>query len=183
MQVDFPLQRTGKLRAKGVFMTRQVKKRRGVGRPLQTLEGTEVQREAFLEAFRKTLNVTLSAQAAGVPRSTLYFWRARWDEFDNQWNEAKEKGVDFILEKYRELLEDQETPARERLAGYKWLLQVHAPDTYADKAAALGVRVDNTDGSTEVIIARVAPGVVDRLLEGSPSVNPEEELEEDYIEG
>lgn len=157
-------------------MTKSLVKR-GPGRQAATLATTAKQREKFLETLSKTLNVTKSAKAAGIPRATVYDWRGKWASFREAWEEAKAEGVDFLLEQFRDITEDPDTPAKDRLGGIKFLLQIHAPQLFNEGGGATKVSVsaDAETGRAEVIIATAAPGVLDRLLDDSPYMDPGEE--------
>jgi transposase-like protein len=52
--------------------------------------------EAFLATLAKTGNVTLSAEAAGVGRETVYRWRRDSEDFAGAWDEANTLGTDAL---------------------------------------------------------------------------------------
>lgn len=88
-------------------------------------------REKFLETFRATCNVRLSAQAVGIDRATAFHRRKMDEAFAAEWAAAKEDAVDVL-----------EAEARRRaLSGSDWLLwrmlQAHRRDVYGDS-----IRVD-----------------------------------------
>ncbi len=53
-------------------------------------------REAFLAALEESGNVTASATAAGLKRSTVYQWRSEDPEFAEAWDAALELGLDAL---------------------------------------------------------------------------------------
>ncbi len=67
-------------------------------------------RARFLEALAASGNVTLAAGAARVPRSSLYHWRERDQEFAAAWLEAIEAATDLLeAEARRRAVEGVET--------------------------------------------------------------------------
>ena len=81
--------------------------------------------DRFLERMRQSGNVYLSCRAAGVPRRTVYNWRARWKTFADEWADAKDDAVDKLdAEAWRRATEEQS----DRLIMF--LLQAHRPDVY-----------------------------------------------------
>ena len=80
----------------------------------------------FLEVFRATGNVRLSADAAGIERSTPYVRAARDPLFAEAWAAAREDALDVL-----------EAEARRRaLAGsdglLMFLLRAHRPERYRE---------------------------------------------------
>jgi hypothetical protein len=80
----------------------------------------------FLEVFRSTGNVRLSADAAGIERSTPYVRAARDPTFAQAWAAAREDALDVL-----------EAEARRRaLAGsdglLMFLLRAHRPERYRE---------------------------------------------------
>ena len=53
-------------------------------------------RPAFIEALRRTGNVTLAARYAGRSRNQAYHVRRRSEDFAAQWDEALEEGTDLL---------------------------------------------------------------------------------------
>ena len=117
-------------------------------------------REVFLDTFRATCNVRLSAAAAGIDRDQAYRRRKLDPEFAAAWASAQEDAVDVL-----------EAEARKRaLAGSDWLLwrmlQAHRRETYGDT-----IRVDIRQ-EAERIAAEVGIDVesaiaeAERILEG-----------------
>ncbi len=87
----------------------------------------------FLEVFRSTCNVRLSADAAGIDRDTAYRRRQRDPEFARLWAQAEQDGVDVL-----------EAQARARaLSGsdplLMFLLKAHRPDRYRER---VDIRLD-----------------------------------------
>ena len=80
-----------------------------------TLAGNREAMDAFLDRMRQSGNVYLSCRAAGIPRSTVYRWRAKWSTFAAQWDEAKEDAVDRLdAEAWRRATEGQSDPRSPR---------------------------------------------------------------------
>jgi len=61
-----------------------------------TLESNREAMDRFLEKLRESGDVSLSARAAGISRSTVYDWRRKWKTFEGEWDDAKEEGVDGL---------------------------------------------------------------------------------------
>jgi len=81
--------------------------------------------DEFLKRMRASGNVYLSCQAAGIPRSTAYYWRNKFKTFQDEWDEAKEDAVDKLdAEAWRRATEE----ASDRLLMF--LLKAHKPDVY-----------------------------------------------------
>lgn len=58
--------------------------------------------QPFLNALRRSFNVTRAARAAGVARKTAYHYRANDPDFAEQWNDALGQGIDSAeAEAYR----------------------------------------------------------------------------------
>lgn len=155
------------------------------GRPAATLETTKADRERFLKLLAEHLNVSKACRLSGVSRANVYLWRKQWPSFAEEWEEAKQEGKDKLIEEFRDIVENKETPARDRLGGIKWLLEIHFPEEFS-KQAIIGARTNAQTGEAEVIIAKAAPGVLDRLLSESPYLDDgdgEEEDDYDYIDG
>ena len=81
--------------------------------------------EKFVARMRNSGNVRLSCVAAGIPRSTAYYWRRKFKTFEREWNEAKEDAVDGLdAEAWKRATEDKS----DRLLMF--LLKAHKPDVY-----------------------------------------------------
>jgi hypothetical protein len=52
--------------------------------------------DRFLELFAISLNVALSAQGAGVNRTTVYREAERNNDFADKWNEAKQSAIERL---------------------------------------------------------------------------------------
>jgi hypothetical protein len=50
----------------------------------------------FLEALSQTCNITRSCEICGLPRRTVYDWRAADPEFAKAWEDALDKGADVL---------------------------------------------------------------------------------------
>ena len=81
--------------------------------------------EKFLARMRGSGNVRASCSAAGIPRSTAYYWRNKFKTFEQEWNDAKEDAVDGLdLEAWRRATEEKS----DRLLMF--LLKAHKPEVY-----------------------------------------------------
>ena len=89
--------------------------------------------ERFLEVFRSTCNVRLSADAAGIDRDTAYRRRQRDPAFAALWAQAEQDGIDVL-----------EAEARRRGLSQSdalliFLLRAHRPDRYRER---VDIRLD-----------------------------------------
>ena len=83
--------------------------------------------ERFLDKLRNSGNVRLSCKAAGVPRRTVYNWKARWKTFDDEWEEALGDACDILEAKaWERAIEGQS----DRMLMF--LLKAHRRDVYGD---------------------------------------------------
>jgi len=87
----------------------------------------------FLEVFRSTCNVRLSADAAGIDRDTAYRRRQRDPEFARLWAQAEQDGIDVL-----------EAQARARALSQSdtlliFLLKAHRPEVYRER---VDIRLD-----------------------------------------
>ncbi len=90
-----------------------------------TLAKARPQMEQFLERMRNSGNVRLSCRAAGIPRSTAYYWRNKFSTFAKEWDDAKDDAVDGLdAEAWRRATDG----ASDRLLMF--LLKAHRPDVY-----------------------------------------------------
>jgi hypothetical protein len=107
----------------------------------------------FLEVFRQTGTVRLSADAAGIDRDTAYKRRRRDPRFAARWERAEQDGVDVLAAEAR----------RRGLGGsdqlLMFLLRAHRPDVYGPR-----VDVAVTLRSRAEAIATAAGLDVDELL-------------------
>lgn len=112
----------------------------------------------FLEVFRSTCNVRLSADAAGIDRDTAYRRRGRDPVFAKRWAQAEQDAVDVL-----------EAEARRRALSMSdtlliFLLKSHRPEKYRETirlldfrreaqriADELGVDVDATIAAAELV--------------------------------
>lgn len=163
-------------------------------RYLDTLKNSEEKRKKFIESLAETCNVTESAVAARIARGTAYKWRKQWATFAKDWDDALKQATDKLRKVAWEMAlnKDPDTPAATRAHMIQFLLRAHEPWTYDRKAMQQGmVQVETgAEGQVKVTLARIAPGVLDKLLDDSPllengeyTVTPgkfeEEESEED----
>lgn len=80
----------------------------------------------FLEVFRSTCNVRLSADAAGIDRDTAYRRRARDPRFAARWAQAEQDGIDVLeAEARRRALTTSDTLLL-------FLLKTHRPEKYRE---------------------------------------------------
>jgi hypothetical protein len=87
----------------------------------------------FLQVFRSTCNVRLSADAAGIDRDTAYRRRQRDPAFAGLWAQAEQDGIDVL-----------EAQARARALSQSdtlliFLLKAHRPEVYRER---VDIRVD-----------------------------------------
>jgi hypothetical protein len=107
----------------------------------------------FLEALRKTPNVSAACASAGVARKTAYAHRNADPEFAAAWDDALEQSTDSLVgECYRRACQGTERPVFHqgeecgRIKEYSdtlaiFLLKAHRRSIYGDKA-----QVDVTTG-------------------------------------
>jgi len=84
----------------------------------------------FLEVFRATCNVRLSADAAGIDRDTAYWRRQRDETFAARWAQAEQDAIDVL-----------EAEARRRALSVSdtlliFLLKAHRPARYRERFAS-----------------------------------------------
>lgn len=136
---------------------------------------TEALKGVFLETLRKTCNVTLAAQAAGVSSSTAYKHRQDDVIFAERWDEALSEGIDLLEAKaHQRAFEGVNEPVfwqgqeigfvRKYSDGLTmFLLKAHRPDKYRERS-----QVDqNVTGATQVTVVTGVPeraSAVDDLL-------------------
>ncbi len=116
----------------------------------------------FLEVFRSTCNVRLSAEAAGIDRDTAYRRRARDPLFAERWAQAEQDAVDVL-----------EAEARRRALTMSdtlliFLLKAHRPERYRETvridvrreaqrmADEMGVDVEAAIAEAERLVAAAA---------------------------
>lgn len=135
------------------------------GRPMRLRRSAVAK---FLEVLAESCQVTVAAQAAGIPRRTLYDRRRADLEFARAWDQALEEGADLLVaEAYRRAVEGVEEPVvsagvlvttvrhySDRLL--ELLLRAHRPDRFARPAAAIGVEAEG-DGPVRVKFRIEAP--------------------------
>jgi hypothetical protein len=85
----------------------------------------------FLEVFRSTCNVRLSAEAAGIDRDSAYRRRQRDPAFAERWAQAEQDAIDVL-----------EAEARRRALSVSdtlliFLLKAHRPERYRES-----IRID-----------------------------------------
>jgi predicted TIM-barrel fold metal-dependent hydrolase len=115
----------------------------------------------FLELFRQTANVRLSADGAGIDRGTAYHRRQRDEAFAAAWAQAEADAIDVL-----------EAEARRRALSVSdnllmFLLKAHRPDRFRETiridirreaerlAAELGIDAEEAIAEAERIVARV----------------------------
>ncbi len=90
---------------------------------------TDRAREAFLATMAATCNVSESARAAGIGRSSAYEWREDDPDFAKAWDDAEQEAADLL-----------EKTAWERATGpdksdrmLEILLKAHRPHKFVEK--------------------------------------------------
>lgn len=109
-----------------------------------TLERARPSMIAFIERLRDSGNVRASCEAAGLPRSTAYYWRDRFTTFRNEWDDAMEDACD-ILEAtawHRAIKEGSD-----RLLMF--LLKAHRREKYSDRTE---IQHSGTGESGELLV-------------------------------
>jgi len=97
----------------------------------------------FLEVFRATCNVRLSADAAGIDRDTAYWRRQRDPTFAARWAQAEQDAIDVL-----------EAEARRRALSVSdtlliFLLKAHRPALYRE-------RYQREDETTDLLLMQAA---------------------------
>lgn len=64
-------------------------------------ELTHTQQAKFLACLQLGLSVSKAAEAAGVPRRTLYYWKAESEAFSDSWEDAKAASVEDLEDHLR----------------------------------------------------------------------------------
>lgn len=109
----------------------------------------------FLKTLAATGNVTQAANAAGLPRSSLYQWRERDTHFAAAWNEAIEAATDAleaearrravegvetaVIRGGRMVLDEEGNPITIRRYSdnlLAMLLRAHRPEKFGDRTAS-----------------------------------------------
>lgn len=93
-------------------------------------DGTDRAREAFLTVLADSCNVSEAARAAGVPRRTVYNWRADDTEFAAAWDEAVETASDALEQVARDRAMSGQSDRMLEI-----LLKAHRPDKFKERAA------------------------------------------------
>ena len=81
----------------------------------------------FLSALKLKPNVSLAADAAGIERTTAYYWRNNSPEFAAAWDQA----IDRSLDELEESVFTRAKNTSDVLAIF--LLKSHRPERYAEK--------------------------------------------------
>lgn len=133
-----------------------------------TLHNTEEKRDRFISALREQGVVAEACRAAGIARRTAYNWRHKWVTFRQDWDDALEEALDKLELEARSRALDKSDQL------LMFLLKAHRPTVY-DRGRAAGTLTVETDGdgAARVTIARVAPGVLDAVLDDTVDI-PEE---------
>ena len=93
-----------------------------------TLASNREYMDRFLDKLKNCGNVRLSCSAAGVPRRTVYNWRAKWVTFADEWDDALEDACDILeAEAWKRAIEEQS----DRLLMF--LLKAHRPDKFKER--------------------------------------------------
>lgn len=117
-----------------------------------TLAGNRPAMERFIARLRDSGNVRMAAQAAGVPRRTVYNWRDRWKTFAAEWDEALEDACDILeAEAWKRAVQENS----DRLLMF--LLKAYRPDRFKDRA-----KVEHSgDGPAGEIVVSFAKSNID----------------------
>lgn len=107
---------------------------------------TEGLKDVFLETLRKTCNVTLASQAAGITSGTAYKHKQSDALFAERWDEALQEGIDLLeAEAHRRAFQGTDEPVfyqgaecgtvRKYSDGLTmFLLKAHRPDKYRERS-------------------------------------------------
>lgn len=134
-----------------------------------TLANTDAKRMAFIESLKVSANVTKSCVAASIARKTAYRWRKDWVTFRQQWDDALEEACDVLEQVARDVAVVDKNPQM-----LMFLLKSHRPHVYDRRTLAETMKVEVDSEGTKITVARVAPGVLDRLLDDSPILEKED---------
>ena len=99
-----------------------------------TRKKAEVWRPQFLEALRKSADVSLSARAAGISRRTAYDHKTRYEGFRKDWLEAEEEGLDHVT---RTLFTaaTQHEDLRTAVSAAKFILSRKRPEEWGERSS------------------------------------------------
>ena len=109
---------------------------------------TDRARETFLNTLRERCNVSESARAAGIGRSTAYEWRDADPSFAAEWDDAEQEAADKLeREAWRRAVDGVDKPVTFQgmiTATYKEysdrmleiLLKGHRPEKFTDRIKA-----------------------------------------------
>lgn len=107
---------------------------------------TEGLKDVFLETLRKTCNVTLASQAAGITSGTAYKHKQIDALFAERWDEALQEGIDLLeAEAHRRAFQGVEediyyqgavcgTVRKYSDSLTQFLLKAHRPDKYRERS-------------------------------------------------
>ncbi len=93
----------------------------------RTKEDADTRREQFLEALRRTGNVTRSANIAGVSRWNAYLWKKRHADFARDWDDIMQGFIDAVEGRGIELALSGDTSLI-RFFLQSWKRDVYAPE-------------------------------------------------------
>ena len=128
-----------------------------------TYKNTEHVRGLFLEGLKKSGTVRGGCEHASITKTTVYRWRKRWAKFRKEWDLAKHDAAEMLLAKAIERAMD----GSDRLLMF--LLAGLMPNVFGGKARRESIKVKTDgEGETTVTVVRVAPGMLDILLNDSP---------------
>jgi len=103
-----------------------------------TLASNREAMDRFLAKLAESGNITASAKAAGVPRTTVYRWREKFKTFAAEWDDALEQACDILeAEAWRRALNEQS----DRLLMF--LLKAHRPERFTERTeTAIKAEID-----------------------------------------
>jgi hypothetical protein len=113
----------------------------------------------FLDAFSRTANVTASAQAASIDRSSVYTARDRDPEFRQAWDRAEEEALDRLEAAAWQLALADHNPTL-----VIFLLKARKPTVYGENAPGFRNRLELT-GAEGGPVQVDHDALVERLME------------------
>ena len=135
-------------------------------------------RRKFIAALKATGNVGKSAATAGVAKSTVYEWRRKWRSFAKAWEEAILEASHDFMDKAREMVfDDDDVPHATKAKLIETHLKAYFPERFNPQSSSFFRAETTSEGGSVVTVARVAPGVIDRLLDDSPLLEDPDRVE------
>lgn len=132
-------------------MTRNGINGNGEGWTSWTLERARPSMILFIERLRDSGNVRASCEAAGLPRSTAYYWRERFVTFRNEWDDAMEDACDILeATAWKRAVKE----GSDRLLMF--LLKAHRREKYSDRT---DLKVGVTDDVSQLLVSFVESNI------------------------